>query len=150
MSKRKRRPSTQRKASSPSKQPDSLKEVPPEILRNLPENTRIAFIEASSFKGPLPPPTLYRDYENILPGIAERLLKMTENEQIRRHKIQDKVVDQSLKYMNRGQWLGALLGIAALVATTLCAYFGQVIPAFLLGGTSITGAVIAWNLTRNK
>lgn len=148
MSKRKRRPSPQRKPSSPSNIAADLKEIPPEVLKNLPEDTRIAIIQASSFKGPLPPPALYREYENILPGIAERLLKMTEDEQKNRHQIQDKLVSSSIKYGNRGQWMGFTIGMTALCATALCAYYGQTIPAFLLGGTSITGAVTAWYLIR--
>ena len=44
--------------------------------------------EHVSFIGPLPPPALFGQYEKILPGSADRILRLAENEQrIREKKI---------------------------------------------------------------
>jgi len=40
----------------------------------------------SLFAGPLPHPSLYREYDEILPGAAERILRMAEKEQDSLHR----------------------------------------------------------------
>ena len=66
--------------------PSPASNLPPkEILDNLPEHVRVSIVEAASFSGPLPPPTMYREYESALPGSAERILAMVEKEQ--KHRI---------------------------------------------------------------
>lgn len=42
----------------------------------------------TSYEGPLPPPTHFQQYEETLPGSAERILRMTEAEQVNRHKLE--------------------------------------------------------------
>ena len=34
-----------------------------------------------SYSGPLPPPSMFKDYENVLPGSADRILALAEKEQ---------------------------------------------------------------------
>ena len=56
-----------------------------EVLSKLPEDIRGQVLtiikEQSFFSGPLPPPELFKQYEEILPGSANRILKMAEKEQ---------------------------------------------------------------------
>lgn len=54
---------------------------PEEVLDALPERVRDSVVEAAWFSGPLPPPTMYGEYERTLPGSAERILVMAEKEQ---------------------------------------------------------------------
>ena len=39
----------------------------------------------STFSGPLPPPNTLAEYDRRIPGAAERILRMAESEQARRH-----------------------------------------------------------------
>jgi uncharacterized membrane protein len=43
---------------------------------------------AQHFRGPLPPPELLEHYEKVLPGGAERIFRMAENEQEHRHALE--------------------------------------------------------------
>ena len=52
--------------------------VSKEVLENLPEETKVAVIQSASFNGPLPPLSLFGKYDEILPGSANRILKITE------------------------------------------------------------------------
>ena len=55
---------------------DPVKEVatpnlpPPELLDRLPDEVRTAVIQ-SAYSGPLPPPSMYSEYEAVLPGSAD-------------------------------------------------------------------------------
>ena len=44
---------------------------------------RMLSLEASSFSGPLPPPELLKQYDEVVPGAAERIISMAEAEQAR-------------------------------------------------------------------
>ena len=45
-----------------------------------------------SFSGPLPHPDIMKGYDDIVPGAAERILKMAENQQNHRFKLEEKIV----------------------------------------------------------
>ena len=45
-----------------------------------------------TFQGPIPPPSVLEAYEKILPGAAERILKMAENQSTHRQEIEKIVV----------------------------------------------------------
>lgn len=49
------------------------------------------------YSGPLPPPEMMREYENLLPGSADRILSLTEHAQ-----------EQRARYENRGLLFGLL------------------------------------------
>lgn len=38
-------------------------------------------VQSAMYAGPLPPPQMLREYENILPGMANRIMSMAEKEQ---------------------------------------------------------------------
>ena len=45
-----------------------------------------------SFSGPLPPPDLLGQYDAILPGLADRIVKMAEKQESHRHELENRVV----------------------------------------------------------
>ncbi len=44
------------------------------------------------FSGPIPPPELFKQYEEVLPGSADRILVMSENQSIHRIKMESRVI----------------------------------------------------------
>jgi len=93
----------------------------------------IASIIAAHWSGPLPPPAELERIDQIIPGGADRLLRMAEKEQI--HRIED---------AKRGQYLGWSLAAGAVVAAavvSLCHGPWQVSVALV--GIPVLGAVQA-------
>ena len=79
------------------------------------------------FRGPLPPPTLLRQYDDIAPNAAERILRMAERQAEHRIAIE------------RGDSRRATLGIIAGVIVALAAL---ALPAYAFHlGQPITGLV---------
>lgn len=105
----------------------------------------IQISESSSFSGPLPPPDLLAEYEQVLPGLADRIVRMAEDEGAHRRFIQ--------KGFLRLSWWG--LASAFLLTMT-----GLIGGFFLIhegkspeGMTSIVGALatlLAVYLSRGK
>lgn len=73
-----------RKELEPSREPD-----PGETNRGSAEldNVRASWI------GPLPPPNILAGFEELLPGSADRIIQLTENEQSHRVNIESKAVE---------------------------------------------------------
>lgn len=101
-------------------------------------------VQAASFSGPLPPPALYEQYEEVLPGSAERIMAMTEREQEQRHTWDNRVVEVQNGEISRGQWLGFVLGAGAIVGAVYCATIDQPWVATVMVGTSLAGIVTAF------
>lgn len=71
---------------------------------------------ASSYRGPIPPPELLGDYEQISPGSAERILKMAERDLAHRSQMESRALwltyaDNLLAKILTG---GAIIGIVYL------------------------------------
>lgn len=68
--------------------------------------------QVSAFRGPLPPPEILREYDQILPGLAERVVTMAENQSRHRQDVEKSVISTR----NRNETLGQIFGfILALV-----------------------------------
>jgi hypothetical protein len=93
----------------------------------------IASIISAHWSGPLPPPSELEKIDQIIPGGADRLLRMAEKEQT--HRIED---------AKRGQYLGWSLAAGAVIAAaivSLCCGPWQVSVALV--GIPVLGAVHA-------
>lgn len=91
------------------------------------------------FHGPLPPPDSLKQYEQILPGIAERIVAMAEQEQKTRLELMRSEAKQketlleitnresqaATKAVVRGQWLGFSVVVVCVACATVCAFCGM-------------------------
>lgn len=103
--------------------------------------TVIAKIEQSSFSGPLPSPVILEEYDRIVPGAAERILKMAEAEAQFQHDITSRALNAEAKEVGRGQILGFLMGALALLTSALALWLGHPDTASVIGGTTVVGLV---------
>ncbi len=55
----------------------------------------------AAYSGPIPPATEFKEYEKTLPGAADRILKMAENENAHRHKEESCLRDAAFKLDNK-------------------------------------------------
>ena len=117
----------------------------PEVLEGLPVEQREALVgfvqEQLSHSGPLPPPGQLIEYDHALPGLAERIVRLTEREQEHRHSVVDYAVKRNVRLKERGQ----LFGMAALVlGLAFCAYLVWTGSPAIAGTVAIglVGAVV--------
>ena len=114
----------------------ALASVSPDASEHRPTESRgpnrpITGIISAHWSGPLPPPAGLEKIDRIIPGGADRLLRMAEKEQS--HRIED---------AKRGQYLGWSLAAGALIAAalvSLCRGPWQVSVALV--GIPVLGAV---------
>jgi uncharacterized membrane protein len=89
--------------------------------------------------GPLPAPEVLEQYNRIIPDAADRILRMAETQSLRRRAIERDGLQASIQLARRGQAFAVLLSFIGIGGAALCAYWGQPIPASIIGGSTIVG-----------
>jgi uncharacterized membrane protein len=116
-------------AESPAQGSNDVR-MPHAVLANLPEPLRAALSQpgvppqvlsmtlaafSASYSGPLPPAEQIRQYEEVLPGSADRILSMAERQEAHRHELEKLTVKEAT---NRSWW-GLRLGFVLAVIIVL-------------------------------
>jgi uncharacterized membrane protein len=78
-----------------------------------------------SFIGPLPPPNILRGYNEVIPGAAERILAMAENQQSHRIQIESAVVQENCKSQRRGLIFGFVITMTVVLGGFFLIYKGK-------------------------
>ena len=93
------------------------------------------------FAGPIPPPDRMEQYEKTLPGSADRILKMAENQSEHRQSLEKQRLSFSNREVHLGQIFGFLIGAIAIVTGGYTALNGAPIPGGFIGTTGVVGLV---------
>ena len=127
--------------------------------------TQLIAAKSETFEGPLPHPDILARYENILPGIADRIVRMAEAEHNARHSAIDQdaknkstLVDiaakesaGALEAQKKGQNIGLAISLVCVLCAIVCALMDKptiVTCAFLAVPTaSLIGSFMPklWN-----
>ncbi len=104
--------------------------------------------QTTSFSGPIPSPATLDEYNQISPGLADRIVSMAETQATHRREIEHKAMsadisDQSKKFSEAriGQFCALIIGLAAIAAGTYAATNGAQWPGSLIGGGGVIGLV---------
>jgi uncharacterized membrane protein len=89
------------------------------------------------WSAPLPPPAQLDQYEQVLPGLAERIVALTEQEAAHRHWLDRAFV----RYRFFGQWAAVLIALAALGSGVFLVHDGQSAYGFAAILSAIAGLV---------
>jgi len=130
--------------------PEQLKSILTDT--EIPENKKITIISLfvgsirGSFKGPIPPPKILKDYNEAVKDGAERVVAMAEKQLHHRIQLEDYTIKESLKQSKAGQIFGFILGFAGLLSASILALLGHETTAGIFGTTTIVGlvAVFVW------
>lgn len=135
--------------------PKKSDQMPGQLTASQKQDSSIMLRHEMSFEGPLPPPEILSHYEDITPGLADRIVALAENEAKHRHEMDANIVHagvenqkQQIAIIKRGQFFGfgaltlfSILGI--LVAIYKNVWIGS--------GLSLTGLVpIVWAFRYDK
>ena len=109
------------------------------------------------FSGPIPHPSILRDYDQITPGIGDRIVAMAEKEQA--HRIECEKVSLSSDIDQRkaenieariGQFLGFGIGITAILSGTYTIINGFPVAGAFIGAGGVIGLVSVFIYGRSK
>ncbi|MDB0600476.1 DUF2335 domain-containing protein [Tenacibaculum maritimum] len=125
----------------------ALTSVNPKVFDGLSRNKRIDILQSLSFtliqekshSGPLPDAETLIQYDSVIPGGADRIMKMAEKQQSHRISIETKVVSSQSSQSKLGQVFGLIIGLAGIGCGTYLASVGQdVVGGIIAGGTVVS------------
>lgn len=88
----------------------------------------------AAYSGPLPSPEQLAGYERVLPGSADRILKMAEGQATHRQDIEKVAVRGGARRSWWGLWLGFVISVIVVVLGTI-----MVLEGYQVGGSVIIG-----------
>lgn len=98
-------------------------------------------ITAQRFTGPLPHPAILAQYNNSVPGGAERIIAMAERNQQHRHDIESLVVRGGLSAQRNGQWFGLLVALTGMIGSIWLVSQGHEWGGATIGTIDVAGLV---------
>ena len=112
-------------------------------------DTNASMVSVSqSFEGPLPPPSFLKQYEDALPGAADRILNLAEAQTNHRIKLEGRLVEGEIEDSKRsrderrlGQWLGFAICLVAILSGATISVLGQPYAGVLIGAVGLTPLV---------
>lgn len=112
----------------------------PEILERILDNPEFReMVVQHAFQGPVPPPAMLAQYNEVVPGLANRLVELTEKEQSHRHKWMDGKLNLTVGMVKRGQWMAFTLSILILLMAFFFANKGNTTFAGILVAVDLVG-----------
>lgn len=124
----------------------ALAQVKREIVQNAPSAIPPAVlaqitgqITTTSYSGPVPPPALLKEYNEIVSGGAERILSMAERQSAHRIDLESTVIKGESRRSWFGLWLGFVVSIA-IIGAGLWVALSASPPA---GAAIITGTIVS-------
>ena len=98
-------------------------------------------VGVSKFSGPLPPPESLEGYERVLPGSADRILAMAEEQASHRISMEAAALQHEMAQSNRGLWAGLTVAVVGIAAGSYVSYLGN--TGFGIGVIGMTIGSIA-------
>ena len=120
------------------------------IPENKEELKKLLLAVSQEFAGPIPPPSMMKQYEETLPGSADRILKMAENQSEHRQSLEKKKSSFSNREVHIGQVLGFFIGVIAIVTGGYVALSGAQIPGGFIGTAGVVGLVAVFVIGSNR
>ncbi|SRR5579884_1907862 len=90
-----------------------------------------------SFSGPVPPPDMLRSYNEIVPGAAERIMNLFEEQVRHRHAMERFTAENDARQSFLGLVLGFIIAVAGLVLSLIFALTGREISAIVTFVTDV-------------
>jgi uncharacterized membrane protein len=121
------------------------------ILQNLPKVQRdqvlqrvVSIVYQEAFSGPIPHPRHLREYDSIVPGGADRIIRMTEDVLEHNKDIGQRKMGLDDKYRRLGMWLGFCAFVLMMVVAAVAGALGNNTLAGFVLASGVIGAIAAF------
>lgn len=107
-------------------------------------------IQTMLHSGPLPHPDILAAYNAAVPGAAQRVIAMAEEQNKHRIALEAIVIPNRETNSARGQHYALIIGLAAIAAAVICAYLKQPVIGAVVVGTPLCGLSYAFITGKQK
>src|SRR3989338_6599528 len=117
------------------------------------ENRGLLLRQETSFSGPLPPPETLKKFDEVVPGAAERIIKMAEGQFVHRTELEKLVIKSDVEQSKRGQLFGFAIAVIGFVTAIIAILNGEQWAAGIMGGATLAtlaGVFVYGSRSRSK
>jgi uncharacterized membrane protein len=107
-------------------------------------NYSITAHKSEVYVGPLPKPETLKQFDDIVPGAAERILTQFEEQSRHRRDLEQKVISNDIVLSQRGLTFALVIGVIAIVGGIVTALVGKELAGAFIGGGGVIGLVSAF------
>ena len=136
VNRQKKRPANRKSSNQPSEKTPQNRVIPKQQIKEIK-----AAIRSESFSGPLPPPQILAQYDQIHPGAADRIITMAEEQARHRRDLEANVLSSEMNNARLGLHYGLIIGLASVLGGVFCIASGFEVGGLIIGGTGLTGLV---------
>lgn len=104
----------------------------------------VMMMMSEQFSGPIAHPRHLREYEEILPGSAERILAMAERQQAHNSEMERMIVSAQVSDQKRGMRYGLAALVVDIVAAVAVGFWGDTVLASAILAVGVAGVVVAF------
>jgi uncharacterized membrane protein len=123
----------------PKKQPSPKpKSIQPQQVREIAE---LVEMHIERHRGPLPRPQDLQEYDNVVPGAAERIIRMAEKQSTHRQELERKVVFGDSRRAFCGLWVGGFVVLCVLAGAVYLIDRGHDVAGAIIAGIDVVGLV---------
>ena len=113
--------------------------------QNLPNQNRTTINTKAEFHvGPLPPPVVLEQYNQTVPGAAERIIKMAEDQSAHRMRLESQVISTDTRNSTMGVVFALIITLGVLTLAAYALKLGQTLTGGFLGTLGIGSIVVAF------
>ena len=133
---------------------DIIKDAPELPARNNNSSRHLVAITTKvSNSGPLPPAQELARYDAVVPGAADRIIKMAEKQMEHRHAMEQKIVEGSIASVAQGRTAALIVSAMFIAGSCYLGYLGH--PTYAISGmggslAALAGIYIWGNKTRQQ
>lgn len=98
-----------------------------------PQKAQVISAQQLEFKGPIPPPEIFRQYREVIPDAPERILKVFEEDSQHTREMQKAALTAETQRDARAQWMAFIIILAALGVTGVAVVYGNAVSGILTG-----------------
>jgi uncharacterized membrane protein len=118
----------------------------PEVLTGILSVSKSSTVQ---FSGPLRPPEMLRLYDAVLPGSADRIIRMAEKEEVHRHGLESSVVRSEILKSYAGTACGRIVALTGMGISGYLLNEGHTIGGSIFAGVPLTGLVTVYVVGSN-
>ncbi|MEO5366478.1 MAG: DUF2335 domain-containing protein [Magnetococcus sp. WYHC-3] len=107
-------------------------------------------VQQRIFSGPLPPPAILKQYDELFPGAADQIFQMALDDAEHVHKMEEIQVNSIVHGHKAGQGIAFILSVMALGVVAYLGYLGLESAAATVGGATLVGLAGVFVLGRKK
>ncbi|MDU3583243.1 DUF2335 domain-containing protein [Clostridium sp. LQ25] len=101
-------------------------------------------VTQESFSGPLPSPDILYGYDRVVPGAADRIIKMAENQMSHRFEVENNILNMHSRNTLLGIICAFVIGTIVCIGGVYCVLNDKQVSGVLFGGVGLAAVVTSF------